>query len=69
MGEERVASAIARLEQALAHLESASSRRPALTLFENNDAEALQQRHEKLRGKVEGAIARIDSLLQTAERN
>ena len=69
MGEERVASAIARLEQALARLESASSRRPALTLFENKDAEALHQRHENLRGKVEGAIARIDSLLQSAERN
>lgn len=69
MGDERVASAIARLEQALARLEAASTRRASLTLFENVAGTELRDRHEALRGKVEGAIARIDSLLQSAERS
>ena len=69
MGDERVTSAIARLEQALVRLEAASSRRPPLTLFEKDEGAELQQRHQDLRGKVEGAIARIDSLLQSAERS
>jgi hypothetical protein len=68
MGDDRVASAIARLDHALARLETASSRRPALTLFENKEAAELNARHRKLRGSVEGAIARIDSLLHAAER-
>jgi hypothetical protein len=68
MGEDRVASAIARLESALARVEMAASRRPALTLLENSDSSELHERHRTLRGKVEGAIARIDSLLQSAER-
>jgi hypothetical protein len=69
MGEDRVASAIARLDHALARLETVASRRPALTLFENKEAAELSTRHQKLRGKVEGAIARIDSLLHAAERS
>jgi hypothetical protein len=69
MGEDRVASVIARLEQALARLETAASRRPPLTLFENNEASELRERHQALRGKVETAIARIDSLLNSAERS
>jgi hypothetical protein len=69
MGEERIASAIARLEQALARLEAASARRPSLTSFDKEEGGELRERHEALRGKVEGAIARIDSLLQSAERS
>ena len=69
MGDERVSSAIARLEQALARLEAASLRRAPLTLFEKQDGTELQARHQALRGRVEGAIARIDSLLHSAERS
>jgi hypothetical protein len=53
----------------LARLETAAADRPPLSLFENVDTDALRERHQTLRGQVEGAIARIDSLLQSAERS
>jgi hypothetical protein len=68
MGNDRVVSAIARIERALARVEAAVSGQPARTLFETSDGHPLQARHQALRGKVEGAISRIDSLIQSAER-
>jgi hypothetical protein len=68
MGDSRVASAIARLERALARLEAASARPQPPSLFDGNELAQLRQRHQSLRGTVEGAIARIDSVLGAAER-
>jgi len=69
MGDDRVAAAIARLERALARVEAAASTRPREGLFDGDEAKALRARHQALRGKVEGAIAKIDSLIQSAERS
>jgi hypothetical protein len=56
------------LERALARLEAAGSHPPRQDLFDGNEAQVLHARHQALRGKVEGAIAKIDSLIQSAER-
>jgi hypothetical protein len=66
MSEERALAAIARIEQALARIESASERPPAAPRPEPELRE-LREVHEALRGRVEGAIAQIDRLLATAE--
>jgi hypothetical protein len=68
MGNDRVASAMGRLERALARVESAIARRAAPTLFDANESQQLHARHQTLRGQVEGAISKIDSLIQSAER-
>ena len=67
MGNDRVASAMARLDRALARVEAATARRPHASLFDDGDSSG-DSRHRTLRGKVEGAISRIDSLLQSEER-
>jgi hypothetical protein len=57
-----------RLERALARVEAAAEIRPHQGHFDDSEAQALHDRHQALRGKVEGAIAKIDSLIQSAER-
>jgi hypothetical protein len=74
MGDERVEAAITRLERALERVEAAASRQPrqgapAQTLFDGDEAIEIRARHQALRGKVEGAIAKIDSLIHSAERH
>jgi len=65
MNNERAATALDRIEQALARIEAAASKRAD----EGAAAElkALQQRHEALREKVEGAVSQIDVLLAGQE--
>jgi hypothetical protein len=65
MSEERALAAIARIERALARIESASERQPAPRA--EPELRQLREVHEALRGRVEGAIAQIDRLLATAE--
>ena len=63
MSEERALAAIDRIERALARIEAAAGRPPAPQ--DNGELRRLQQAHQALRGRVEGAIAQIDRLLET----
>ena len=63
MGQERISDALSRIEKALARVEGAAERAPAPSAA--SDDSALREAHETLRGKVEGAIAQIDALLQS----
>jgi hypothetical protein len=65
MSEERATAAIARIDRALARIESAAGRQPA-TPRPEPELRQLREVHEALRGRVEGAIAQIDRLLATA---
>jgi hypothetical protein len=65
MGDERVLAAIDRLERALGRIEAAAAR-PAPAPPPQPD-EKLAAAHTALRGKVEAAIAEIDTLLATAK--
>ena len=64
MSEDRALAAIGRIERALARIEAAAERQSAAP---RPDAELrrLREVHEALRGRVEGAIAQIDRLLET----
>ena len=64
MGQERVSQALGRIEQAIARIEAAASRGGA-PAGAPHEIESLRQAHEALRGKVQGAIAQIDRLLET----
>jgi len=64
--EERCLAAIDRIEQALARIEAAAERQSAAPRAEP-ELRRLREVHEALRGRVEGAIAQIDRLLETAE--
>ena len=67
MADERALAAIRRIEQALARIEAASSRpRPFQTTSE--DLAQLRDVHQALRFKVEGAIGRIDRMLETGSQ-
>ena len=61
MADERAMFALGRIERALARLEAAAGRAPAAS--NNGELRQLQQAHQALRGRVEGAIAQIDRLL------
>jgi hypothetical protein len=49
-------SALERIERALARIETAAARRAF-------DAERLERRHAAMRGRVEAAIAALDTLI------
>jgi hypothetical protein len=63
MAGDRQAEAIARIERALQRIEAAASARPA-PAGDDEELRQLRDTHQKLRGKVEGAIAQIDRLLE-----
>ena len=64
MGQERVSSALGRIERALARMEAAVERTArASPDSDGHDSEGLRDAHLALRGKVESAIAQIDRLL------
>ena len=67
MGQERMSQALGRIERAIARIEAAAA--GATAQPPSGDAaevEALREAHEALRGKVQGAIAQIDRLLEGA---
>jgi hypothetical protein len=65
MGDERVTTAIGRIDRALARIESLAPR-PGSAPHPADDgrAAALEAANRALRSKVEGAIAQIDRLLE-----
>jgi hypothetical protein len=63
MAEDRAAEAIARIERALARIEAAAAA-PRAAVVDGEELRSLRQTHQALRGKVEGAIAQIDRLLE-----
>ena len=68
MSEERALAAIERIDRALARIEAAAQRQPAAASPSHEpELRQLREVHEALRGRVEGAIAQIDRLLETAE--
>jgi hypothetical protein len=65
MADERALAAIRRIEQALARIEAAASRpRPSAPAADADELLQLRDVHQALRDKVEGAIGRIDRLLE-----
>jgi hypothetical protein len=66
MAEDRAAEAIARIERALARIEAAAAA-PRAAPDQDAEVQRLRQAHAALRGKVEGAIAQIDRLLEHEE--
>jgi hypothetical protein len=67
MGLDRVTVALDRMETALARIESASQARNSSAMGDDTELNQLRSVHQKLRGRVETAIAQIDRLLETAE--
>jgi hypothetical protein len=66
MGQERVSQALGRIEQAIARIEAAASRGASqVGGGDGSEVANLREAHEALRGKVQGAIAQIDRLLET----
>jgi hypothetical protein len=66
MGQQRVSQALGRIEQAIARIEAAASRGASQAArSDGNEVAELREAHEALRGKVQGAIAQIDRLLET----
>lgn len=71
MAEERALQAIARIERALARVEAAADR-PREQRGDGPDGaelERLREAHHALRGSVQGAIGRIDLLLDGGGRS
>ena len=69
MSEERALAAVERIERAIARIEAAAERGPAsATGSQSHEPELrrLREVHQALRGRVEGAIAQIDRLLEAA---
>ena len=62
MGQDRVTVALDRMERALSRLEAAARQRETAAA-ESPELTSLRSMHEKLRGRVETAIAQIDRLL------
>jgi len=68
MPDERVLSAIGRIERALARIEATAAAPAAPPPRDDSDLIELRQVHQALRSKVEGAIAQIDRLIETGGR-
>ena len=73
MAQERASAALRRIEQALERIEAAALRSPSPVgdgagIAGDQQNQALVKAHLALRSRVEGAIAQIDSLLETEER-
>lgn len=66
MSEERALEAILRIDSALARIEAAGRRGSAAAPDQEPELRRLREVHEALRGRVEGAIAQIDRLLEAA---
>lgn len=66
MTDERALVAMERIEQALDRIEKVAAR-PAPPPTESDEFRALFARHTALRGEVEGAIRRIDGLLEAED--
>jgi hypothetical protein len=66
MADERARFALDRIERALARIEAVASR-PA-PAANGGELRELQQVHQALRGRVEGAISQIDRLLAEEAR-
>jgi hypothetical protein len=67
MSEERALAAIERIDRALARIEAAARQPAAAAPSQEPELRQLREVHEALRGRVEGAIAQIDRLLETAQ--
>ena len=65
MGDPRALDAIARIERALARIEtSARTSAHSTDMADNAELSALRDAHRALRARVEGAIGQIDRLLE-----
>ncbi len=65
MGDQRALDAIARIERALARIETAATRPPSpAPLAHDEDYERLREAHATLRRSVAGAIGQIDHLIE-----
>ena len=66
MGDTRALDAIARIERALARIETAArtSSAHSTDMADNGELAALRDAHQALRTRVEGAIGQIDRLLE-----
>ena len=69
MGQDRVTVALDRIEKALTRLESAPQGRDSPAMADASELANLRTVHQKLRGRVETAIAQIDRLLETADQS
>ena len=67
MPDERAILALSRIERALARIETAAGRPgPAAGNGGDEELQELRQRHQALRGKIEGAISQIDRMLDSS---
>jgi hypothetical protein len=64
MADERALAAISRIERALARVEAAAARPRPVGGADSEELRQLRDVHQGLRAKVEGAIGRIDRLLE-----
>jgi len=66
MGDARSLDAIARIERALARIETSArtSAAHSTDMADNAELSALRDAHSALRARVEGAIGQIDRLLE-----
>jgi hypothetical protein len=66
MGDARSLDAIARIERALARIETAArtSGAHSIDMADSGELAALRDAHQALRTRVEGAIGQIDRLLE-----
>ncbi|HEX8192226.1 MAG TPA: hypothetical protein VF552_04945 [Allosphingosinicella sp.] len=67
MSEQRALAAIDRIDRALARIEAAAARQGEAAPGNEPELRQLREIHEALRGRVEGAIAQIDRLLEQAD--
>ena len=67
MGLDRVTVALDRMDKALTRLESAAQGRDSPVMTDDAELTHLRSVHDKLRGRVETAIAQIDRILETAD--
>jgi len=70
MGDDREIELIGRIDRALARIEAAVARRPAMPAVAPDDgrAAAIAEAHRALRAKVESAISQIDRLIAAGEQ-
>ena len=63
MPDERAIIAIGRIERALARIEGEAGRLNGASA-DDGQLQLLRERHQALRGKIEGAISQIDRMLE-----